>query len=557
MYLNVTALTPPKYQEAVGRYKVDTMYLSEKTGATGKIKTIHFEQATSGWVISEFESPCQDDVCFFGYQKERGLPPSMGYVYGAPDFQVYYEPMVYDDADTDPTAPRGYHLSVEYTPDPKNPEGLPDLTALNGRYVLQPRYVHEETGKYAIMPVDFKGQRTWVLTGLLGVPRKWRVLMKAPGPNYEMYSPPLTTEGKEGWAPVEDGLRLVQTCSNVFPVAACNAMKTQCGIQSRATQWIRDCCRSTCNVCGISRAACKIQPDAVAFLALDGVQGHISNESAQGQSHRSSSGGKSNRSNSMSPPSQRRTSPARHSLLLRSRRSAGSSSSRSDANVSASSASAQPGGLAGALSDVLAGDNANTDLTASSVWPMEEPDPASGYESPFRRRRTAAPPEIIEREVIKEVPVEIPGEIVEVPVPVPVLVPGGAATPAGGCSCPPAAAVAAGPNVIVNCPLPSCAAQAAAAAAAAQAANMAAQAAMSAASGLPSKEALAANALAGHAVATAGQARDYAMRAHVAAQAAKHAVDQLRTDMTTAAAARAAELTKVQVVPPTFATGFR
>jgi len=266
MYLNITAIGPPEFQEAMGRYKIDGMYLAETAGSDGRTRVITFSEATSGWVISEFGSPCADDVCFFGYQRMKGPPPQKGYVYGSPDFQVYVQPLVYDEADDNPTAKRGYHLSVEYTPDP-HVEGLPDLTVLNGRYVLQPRYVHEETGKYAIMPIDFKSDRTWVLSGLVGVPRKWQVLEMSTGGHLDMYSVP-TSNGYHLWEPVQDGLQVIATCADHLPESACGPLAGQCGfakVQS-ALAWIRDCCRSTCGSCENSRTACKVDPSQSSSL---------------------------------------------------------------------------------------------------------------------------------------------------------------------------------------------------------------------------------------------------------------------------------------------------
>mmetsp|Transcript_68802 Transcript_68802/g.174842 ORF Transcript_68802/g.174842 Transcript_68802/m.174842 type:complete len:366 (+) Transcript_68802:117-1214(+) len=268
--LNITALGPPEWAEALGAYKVSPMYLEEGAGADASVKLISYEEATNGWVISEFGSPCADDVCFFGYQKVKGHPPKKGWVYGAPDFQVYYREMVFDDHEQDPNTTAGFHMSVEYTPD-INVLNIPDLTPLNGRYVLQPRYVHAASGKFAIMPIDYKAERTWVLAGLMGVPRKWQILMKSTGALYKMHEPP-TTEGTKIWNPLEKGMQLDVSCANNFPDTACAALQGQCGISEVATQWIRDCCRAACGSCELSRTACTMtspKPSAASLLALN------------------------------------------------------------------------------------------------------------------------------------------------------------------------------------------------------------------------------------------------------------------------------------------------
>lgn len=263
-YLDLHAVGPPEMKEAMGRYRLDGMYLKESAGAEPTVKLMHFEEATNGWVVSEFGSPCQDDVCFFGYQKERSLPPQKGYVYGAPEFQVYVKGMVFDDADLNPNITKGYYFTVEYTPD-INVLNVPDLTGLNGKYILQPRYVHEDTGKYMILPIDYKSQRTWALAGLVGIPRKWTILMRGSGPLYNMYEPPLT-EGSHFWEPLEKGMQLKATCADRFPEQACQSLQSQCGVNEQQSQWIRECCRFTCGNCALARTACTMAPPS--FLAL-------------------------------------------------------------------------------------------------------------------------------------------------------------------------------------------------------------------------------------------------------------------------------------------------
>eukprot|EP00405_Crypthecodinium_cohnii_P014836 CAMPEP_0206464204 /NCGR_PEP_ID=MMETSP0324_2-20121206/27075_1 /ASSEMBLY_ACC=CAM_ASM_000836 /TAXON_ID=2866 /ORGANISM="Crypthecodinium cohnii, Strain Seligo" /LENGTH=313 /DNA_ID=CAMNT_0053936787 /DNA_START=135 /DNA_END=1073 /DNA_ORIENTATION=+ len=236
--LTVSALASPDLQEALGSYKVDGMYLKETRDLDEKAKWIHYEEATNGWVISEMDSPCTDDVCFFAYQKERAYPPQSGYVYGAPNMEVYYKPMLFDVDGGSLGRQHGPRLSVEYTPDPGVTD-VSDLTVLNGKYILQPRYVHQETGKYAIFPIDFNEHRTWVFAALTGTPRKWRVLLNSTGTRLQMYQPPLpsTDNSMAVWTPTSEGLQLTASCSDKFPIAACLSLRGSCGINEKATQW--------------------------------------------------------------------------------------------------------------------------------------------------------------------------------------------------------------------------------------------------------------------------------------------------------------------------------
>jgi len=212
----------------------------------------------------------------------------------------------------------------------------------------------------------------------------------------------------------------------------------------------------------------------------------------------------------------------------------------------------QPG-LAGALSDVLAGGVADPDVESASVWPVEEPDPASGFDSSPRRRRstvvTPAPsPAIMPEVIIKTVPGP---ETVVTKYKEKEGCKGGEGCP----DCMDCHKMVKEIMEDMRCPPPvDCskmtAGNAANAAAASSAANAAARAAMAKAASLPSPEALASYELMKQAMQAAADSRDYAQRAFARAQASKYAVDDLREDLWKAAAARAAELEKVRVVPP-------
>lgn len=279
-YIKLNSVANPTFQEAIGTYKVENMYLSEDAGMVNELKFIHYERATSGWVLSQFESPCPDDVCFFAYQRERELPPKSGYVYGAPDFQMYTCDMVIDDADRDCNITRGYHLSVEYTKSPNERTGLPNMAGLNGRYVLQPRYVHQATGKYMIMPIDYQINRTWILAGLVGVPRKWRILAKSSAPAFDINTPPTVREG-QAWEPQADGFDVERICTNVIPDVACGPMAHHCPGTDIGFEWVPQCCRSTCHTCTFSRTVCPIKQPKVASL-LEQYANHSANPGDSG-----------------------------------------------------------------------------------------------------------------------------------------------------------------------------------------------------------------------------------------------------------------------------------
>jgi len=204
-----------------------------------------------------------------------------------------------------------------------------------------------------------------------------------------------------------------------------------------------------------------------------------------------------------------------------------------------------PNDLFGALAGVLAGGSGNVDLASGSVWPAEEPDPNSGYESPFRRRRTAAPPEAVGGGTGGGAggdagSTKIVERIVYVNGPDPKAGP-----------CPACTAIDA------DCPPSDCSAAAVSAAEAAAASNAAAQAAARAAAALPSSEALESQKIAGASAEMARAGAESAMKALAEASAGLKAVVKLRSDLRDAASSRASELNRVRVVPPTFPIGMR
>lgn len=211
--------------------------------------------------------------------------------------------------------------------------------------------------------------------------------------------------------------------------------------------------------------------------------------------------------------------------------------------------------LADALGDILAGGSASSNVASASVWPVEEVDPASGF-TPFGNALPTAGP-ITTGEPVVIVKTEV--------VTVTVTVTGAPSAPGTQIVTKTVEEEADCTKVCdqlmgdildnVKCPAPvDCAAvmakEAAASAAASAAANVAAQAAMTAAAGMPSQAALDSQKLVNQALQAAAASRDYAQRAYAAATESKTAVTNLRSDLYTAAAARAAELNKVVVVPP-------
>jgi len=262
LFLEVTSIKAPELQDMLGRYRLDGMYLYEVTDPhsgvgidplPSQVKFVHFDHASSGWAVSKFNSSCIDDICFFAYAPDTKIPPPKGYVYGGPILHVYYKQLLFDDADLDPTMRRGYHMTFSYTPDP-NVLGVSDLSEYNGRYVLQPRYTHMVNKKYAIMPIDLKNPgKKWVATGLLGDPRKRKIIVSAVDPSENRYMPP-----RGPWMPEELEFALKPACANHVGNLACLHLEPQCMMGDTDGDWVRKCCRDTCHSCQESRLSCPL-----------------------------------------------------------------------------------------------------------------------------------------------------------------------------------------------------------------------------------------------------------------------------------------------------------
>lgn len=263
-FLEITGSPPSWMPDITGRYSIDSMYLSLFSTNVADMRFMYYEPASSGWVISKFNSSCDDDACFFAYEGDRQTPPPKGYVFGAPNMQVYCAQLVYDWAETHEGFPRGRKLSVEYTPDP-HILTLPSLGEFNAQYVFQPRYVHS-SGKYMIMPINFAEQRTWIVTGMMGVPRKWRLLASNVGPPRDLYTPP-----QGFYQPSTYGLYVRKQCKNTYADAMCASMAGFCANTNAGFAAVRQCCRATCNSCFLSRNACPSSGPAASLLAITGI----------------------------------------------------------------------------------------------------------------------------------------------------------------------------------------------------------------------------------------------------------------------------------------------
>lgn len=183
---DVKSVKSVEHEDMVGRYVRVPMYLQESAGDPQAMKFIHYDPISKGWAISRLNSSCTDDICFFAYSKGQTVrPPPKGYVYGQPDKHVYYRQLVFDDNELYPGKMAGYHMAVSYTPDPNAVGVTEKLSEFTGRYIIQPRYVHE-SGKYAIMPVSLGAPgKLWVVVGLEGVGpgRRWEILATTKDPS--------------------------------------------------------------------------------------------------------------------------------------------------------------------------------------------------------------------------------------------------------------------------------------------------------------------------------------------------------------------------------------
>lgn len=236
------------YKDLLGDYKRVGMYLEENPTSPSEVKFISYDFFSEGWTVAKLNSTCTDDICMFAYGKDLARPPPKGYVFGGEDKHVYYKQLIFDDADVYGNGLKpGIHLGLSYTPDPNSPDVGAGLTMFNGRYVQQPRYVHARTGKYAIMPLDLNSPgKTWAIVGLMGEPRRWKILSTARDPSFNRYMVP-----KGPWEPANFGIDLEPGCSNNVLDATCEALaQANCALgQTSDSIWVRKCCKSTCGTC--------------------------------------------------------------------------------------------------------------------------------------------------------------------------------------------------------------------------------------------------------------------------------------------------------------------
>jgi hypothetical protein len=261
MYLEVTHIGPAELQDALGMYRLDAMYLYvldhpaqdlaiQQSSIPSQVKWLHYDHGSKGWAMSKFNSSCIDDICFFAYNQDV-KPPSFGYVYGGPELHVFHSQILFDQATHKVSSKLGFDYLFAFTPDPNVPSfGLEEF---NGRYLLQPRYTHVNT-KYAIFPVSIDApNKRWVLSGLLGDPRKRRIIVQAQDPSENRYVPPAGP-----WEPAELNFQLRPACMNHVGDLACMHLADVCPLQDTDGDWVRKCCRQTCGSCSESRLSCPL-----------------------------------------------------------------------------------------------------------------------------------------------------------------------------------------------------------------------------------------------------------------------------------------------------------
>lgn len=263
---DIKSVNNPALEDMVGRYTRVPMYMQENPGDPRNIKFINYDPISQGWAISRMNSSCTDDICFFAYSKGQMVPPPKGYVYGQPDKHVYYKQLVFDDKELYPNRDAGYHMSVSYTPD-ANAVGISDiLNEFTGRYILQPRYVHKKSGKYAIMPVSLNSPgKLWVVMGLEGVgpARKWKIIAQTQDPSLNRYTIPAA-----GWNPPDAGFKLVESCPDHVSYHVCESLSDHCRGDDNDSSWVQACCRDTCNSCAVPATKCKLPNTADADAML-------------------------------------------------------------------------------------------------------------------------------------------------------------------------------------------------------------------------------------------------------------------------------------------------
>jgi len=251
---------PSRDMEAMaGRYMRVPMYMKENTGNPESVQFINYDPIAQGWSISQLNSNCTDDICFFAYGKGSPVPPPKGYVYGEPQQHLYFGQLVTDDQELYAGRAAGYHMSVSYAPDPT--AGVSgDLSSFTARYGLQPRYVHSN-GKFAIMPVSLKAPgKLWFILGLQGVgrARRWKVIAQAEDKSQNRYTVPTS-----GWMAPGGGAPMniegVASCANHISMSVCQKLEDRCSADSgKNAKWIQSCCRDTCNACGVAENSCML-----------------------------------------------------------------------------------------------------------------------------------------------------------------------------------------------------------------------------------------------------------------------------------------------------------
>lgn len=258
---DIGEVADPQYQDLVGKYVRVPMYMQEAPGDPQNIKYIAYDQVSGGWVIGRLNSSCTDDICFFAYSKGQPVPPPKGYVYGQPDKHVYYKQLIFDDAQMYPGKEAGYHMSVAYSPDPNTVQSTEMLSEFTGRYILQPRYVHQKSGKYTIMPVSLNSPgKVWVIAGLEGVgpARHWNILAQTTDPSLNRYTVP-----KGGWEPRQLSFELTATCNDHVDMEACGNLEEFCRGDGPNMDWVQACCRDTCNSCVLPSTKCSLPKTAI------------------------------------------------------------------------------------------------------------------------------------------------------------------------------------------------------------------------------------------------------------------------------------------------------
>lgn len=180
------------------------------------------------------------------------------------------------------------------------------------------------------------------------------------------------------------------------------------------------------------------------------------------------------------------------------------------------------------------------------VWPVEKPDPKSGYPDPLGRDETSSGSDAKATfSSGSENKTSSGSEAKTNSTPPCSMNPCSINQTSGTPGCPPCSM-----NPVARCPRPDCSKEAGQAAAAVDAANAAALKATQAAAALPSKEALEAHVLARYAISQSRTAVDTALRAKAEAESGAGAFKRLRRDLRFAASARAAALGNVEVKPP-------